>query len=144
MLRFVPALLLCAACASDAAPDRTGADSVLPVASAIPTLPRVGPAAPDSGPGVRVERTGTARRLVMEPAPGDQINALQPPYVAQANGARLQFSGPDITADSAYFVGEVSADVPAALLPLRGTLTTSYCKAGEQLCRTATRAIDVR
>jgi len=77
----------------------------------------------------------------MDPAPGDQINALQPPALVLENGQRLLFAGLAVTTDSAYFVGEVALTIPAATLPIRGELTTSYCRKGENLCRTAKRQI---
>ncbi|AMW03799.1 hypothetical protein [Gemmatimonas phototrophica] len=142
-LGILAAFLLCSAC-SDAPSDQV-ADTALPptdaVASALPTLPKFGDVVPDSGPPVQQVRSAAGVRLVMDPAPGDQINALQPPVLVLANGQRLLFAGSAVTKDSAYFVGEVALSVPAATLPLRGELTTSYCRKGENLCRTAKRQI---
>ncbi len=95
----------------------------------------------DSGPPVRLVLTDTARRLVMDPKPGDQINALQPPVLQTTDGRRLEFRGPAVTKDSAYFVGDVVLELEEGAIPLEGTLTTSYCRAGEKLCRTAKRTV---
>jgi hypothetical protein len=81
--------------------------------------------------------------LVMAPAPGDQINALQPPLLQTPNGQRLLFTGSAVTADSSYFVGDVTLTVSQDALPLEGTLTTSYCRKGENLCRSAKRLVVV-
>ena len=133
--------LFCAAC-SGPSPEVAVADSTpVPAVSAIPTLPKFGQQAPDSGPPVRQVRTDSGVRLLMDPAPGDQINALQPPALVLENGQRLLFAGLAVTTDSAYFVGEVALTIPAATLPIRGELTTSYCRKGENLCRTAKRQI---
>lgn len=114
------------------------------VPSAIPALPTVGPQVTDSGPGFRVERQDARVRLVMEPNEGDQINALQPPVILTTNGSRILFAGSAVTSDSAYFVGDVIADLSAEALPIQGTLTTSYCRKGESLCRSAKRPVNIR
>jgi hypothetical protein len=127
----------------DAAPP--AADSAVaraaPRLSAIPTLPKVGPVAIDSGPPVRLDRTAQGGRVVMLPDSGDQINALQPPVLTTRNGRRLAFRGAAVTNDSAYFVGEVMLPLVPDDLPLEGTLVTSYCRSGEKLCRTARRVV---
>jgi len=79
----------------------------------------------------------------MDPEPGDRINALQPPVLQTTDGRRLEFRGSAVTTDSAYFVGEVVLPLGEEALPLEGTLITSYCRAGEKLCRTAKRAVRV-
>lgn len=117
------------------------ADSTAPALSAIPTLPQVGPVENDSGPAVRLDTASGVLRLVMVPRPGDQINALQPPVLQTTDGRRLDFRGPAVTGDSAYFVGDVVSELAPEALPLEGTLTTSYCRAGEKLCRTARRVV---
>lgn len=137
-------LLLCGACSpssQDAAPVSDSAAT--PVVSAIPELPTFAPAAPDSGPPVRIERHDGQVRVVMDPAAGDQINALQPPVIETANGQRLLFAGSAVTKDSAYFVGDVVLALEPTQLPLSGTLTTSYCRKGENLCRSAKRLVAV-
>ncbi len=141
----VIALLALAACAE---PSSNGHSSAVdttqsPMISALPQLPRVGPAEVDSGPRVKQERIADGVRLVMDPNPGDQINALQPPVLDAANGTRVAFAGTAITGDSLYFVGDVTALVPASALPLDGTLTTSYCRKGENLCRSARRQVQI-
>ena len=142
-LGILAAILLTSAC-SDTPSDKSAREeeqSTESVVSALPTLPKFGNVVPDSGPPVQQVRSEAGVRLVMDPAPGDQINALQPPVLVLANGQRLLFAGSAVTKDSAYFVGEVALSVPAATLPLRGELTTSYCRKGENLCRTAKRQI---
>jgi hypothetical protein len=142
-LALAAGLLFSSAC-SDTPSDKTARDeqqSTESVVSALPTLPKFGTVVPDSGPPVHQVRTDTGVRLLMDPAPGDQINALQPPALELANGQRLLFAGLAVTKDSAYFVGEVALAIPAASLPMRGELTTSYCRKGENLCRTAKRQI---
>ncbi|WP_439642702.1 hypothetical protein [Gemmatimonas sp.] len=135
--------LLCAAC-SKPSPEVAAADSTTaPAISAIPTLPKFARQAPDSGPPYRVERLQVGAKLVMDPAPGDQINALQPPVIQTANGQRLLFAGSAVTADSSYFVGDVTLTLSQDALPLEGTLTTSYCRKGENLCRSAKRLVVV-
>lgn len=124
--------------------DTTAASTDGQVSSALPRLPKFGdPTAVDSGPPLAVQRTTTGARLAVNPRPGDQINALLPPFIETDDGRRLQFEGPAVTEDSAYFVGAVTTLVADSLLPLRGTLHTSYCKAGERLCRSARRAVQV-
>ena len=150
MHRFAFAILLALAACADRSPENAidggapVADSTQsPMISALPQLPRVGPAEVDSGPRVKQERTANGVRLVMDPNPGDQINALQPPVLDAANGTRVLFAGTNITSDSLYFVGDVTAEVPASALPLNGTLTTSYCRKGENLCRSARRLVQI-
>jgi hypothetical protein len=131
------------ACSPSREPDRQAADSTAPAISAIPTLLKVGPVETDSGPPVRLDSTAHGRQLVMDPKPGDQINALQPPVLQTSDGRRLELRGPAVTTDSAYFVGAVAVPLDADALPIEGTLTTSYCRAGEKLCRTAKRVVRV-
>ncbi len=121
--------------------EERAADSAAPAMSAIPTLPKVGPVETDSGPPVRFDSTAPRARLVMDPKPGDQINALQPPVLQTTDGRRLMFGGSAVTKDSAYFVGDVVLMLEAGALPIEGTLITSYCRAGEKLCRTARREV---
>jgi hypothetical protein len=153
-MRPTSTLLLCAtasmvllACTADApSGERVAAqaDTVgLAVLSALPRLPNVGPVDVDSGPAVQVERRADSVRLVMAPNPGDQINALQPPLLVTNNGRRILFGASAVTADRAYFVGEVTATLPDSARPIEGTLTTSYCRAGENLCRSAKRLVHV-
>lgn len=112
--------------------------------SVLPRLPLLADAAkPDSGPPLVVRREGHGMRLTVDARDGDQIKALQPPYLEMSDGRRLAFEGPAVTDDSAYFVGPVSAHVGDSVLPLRGTLHTSYCRAGEHLCRSAKRTVHV-
>lgn len=141
-MRLIAVLAAIPIAACSPAPDTNAVDSTTPV-SAIPALPRLGPTEVDSGPGVKQERSANGVRLVMDPNPGDQINALQPPVIEAANGKRVLFAGTAITKDSLYFVGDVTAEIPAAELPLEGTLTTSYCRKGENLCRSARRQVVV-
>jgi hypothetical protein len=68
---------------------------------------------------------------------------LQPPVIQTANGQRLLFAGSAVTADSSYFVGDVTLTLSQDALPLEGTLTTSYCRKGENLCRSAKRLVVV-
>jgi hypothetical protein len=154
MMRPTSTLLLCAtagavllACAVDAPPGERVAVPVdtlgLDVRSALPRLPSVGPVEIDSGPAVRVEARANAVRLVMVPNPGDQINALQPPALHMTTGRRILFGASAVTGDSAYFVGDVTATLPDSARPVEGTLTTSYCRAGEKLCRIAKRTVRV-
>lgn len=144
-MRHIAALTFAclAACSPRADQGTPVADSVAAAISAIPTLPKLGPVEPDSGPPVRFDSTAQGARLVMDPAPGDRINALQPPVLHTTDGRRLEFRGSAVTTDSAYFVGEVVLPLGEAVLPLVGTLITSYCRAGEKLCRTAKRAVRV-
>lgn len=83
---------------------------------------------------LRVERTATAIRLRLHPAPGWRINALLPPAFEPVGASPIRFTGPRLTADSAYY-----AEPPVAILPgdgpPRGTLRASICAAGEQVCR---------
>jgi len=134
-----------AACSSSREPaanaEAHAADSTAPAMSAIPTLPKVAPVETDSGPPVRFDSTAPRPRLVMDPKPGDQINALQPPVLQTTDGRRLMFGGSAVTKDSAYFVGDVVLMLEAGALPIEGTLITSYCRAGEKLCRTARREV---
>jgi hypothetical protein len=147
LLLRTAAMVTLLACAADASPDGqlAGAPdtSALGVPSALPALPQVGTITVDSGPAVRVEQRADSVRLVMAPNPGDQINALQPPLLVTENGRRLLFAGSAVTDDSAYFVGDVSLTLPDSARPLAGTLTTSYCRAGERLCRSAKRMVRV-
>lgn len=114
------------------------------VSSAIPKLPRFGDAADrDSGPPLMLERATGAVLLTVDARSGDQINALLPPFIKTTNGRRLDFGGSAVTADSAYFIGAVTVRVADSLLPLTGTLHTSYCRAGENLCRSAQRAVQI-
>ena len=136
-----------AACSSSREPaanaEAHAADSTAPAMSALPTLPKVGPVETDSGPPVRLDSAEQGTRLVMDPKPGDQINALQPPVLQTTDGRRLEFRGSAVTTDSAYFVGDVVLPLEGTALPLEGTLTISYCRAGEKLCRTAKRAVRI-
>lgn len=139
---LISAAIALAGCAERSEPAAEKADgTTTPRLSAIPTLPKVGPVENDSGPAVRLDTAAGARRLVMVPRPGDQINALQPPVLTTTNGRRLEFRGPAVTSDSSYYVGDVVAALAPDALPLEGTLVTSYCRAGEKLCRTAKRAV---
>jgi len=95
----------------------------------------------DGGPPVRLDSAAQGTRLVMDPKPGDQINALQPPVLQTTDGRRLEFRGSAVTKDSAYFVGDVVLPLDGTALPIEGTLITSYCRAGEKLCRTAKRVV---
>ena len=95
----------------------------------------------DSGPNVRVEHTADSLRLVMDAAAGDQINALQPPVLELRDGSRLTFVGGALTPDSAYFVGDVELMLPRQVAPAKATLHTSYCRAGERLCRSVSREV---
>lgn len=130
-----------AACSPTAERSAPVADSTATTISAIPTLPKVGPIEADSGPPVRLVTTDATRRLVMVPRPGDRINALQPPVLQMTDGRRLEFRGPAVTQDSAYFVGDVVLELKGETAVLEGTLITSYCRAGEKLCRTAKRVV---
>ena len=129
------AMAMLAACTPSGGPAANAkehaADSTAPAMSAIPTLPKVGPVETDSGPPVRFDSTAPRARLVMDPKPGDQINALQPPVLQTIDGRRLMFGGSAVTKDSAYFVGDVVLMLEAGALPIEGTLITSYCRAGE-------------
>lgn len=140
-MRLLTLSLAVAACTGGRDAALPAADSAAPRLSAIPTLPKVGPVEIDSGPPVRLDRTAQGARVVMLPDSGDQINALQPPVLTTSNGRRLAFRGPAVTSDSAYFVGAVMLPLGPADLPLEGTLVTSYCRAGEKLCRTARREV---
>jgi hypothetical protein len=145
-MRIIPILVAAAAlsaCADQRASAVQTVDSTAPAISAIPTLPKVGPAEVDSGPPVKLDSTASSLRLVMDPHPGDQISALQPPFLQTTNGRRLEFRGPAVTKDSLYFVGDVVVALDADALPLDGTLTTSYCRAGEKVCRTAKRVVSI-
>ena len=140
----IGALAACSSSREPAANAETHAvDSTAPAMSALPTLPKVGPVETDSGPPVRLDSTAQVARLVMDPKPGDQINALQPPVLQTTDGRRLEFRGSAVTTDSAYFVGDVVLPLEGTALPLEGTLTISYCRAGEKLCRTAKRAVRI-
>lgn len=139
---FVVAVTL-SACADQRESAVQAVDSTAPAMSAIPTLPKVGPADVDSGPPVKLDTSAAALRLVMDPKPGDQISALQPPFLQTTNGRRLEFRGSAVTKDSLYFVGDVVLALDADTLPLDGTLTTSYCRAGEKVCRTASRTVSI-
>lgn len=97
----------------------------------------------DSGPNVRLEYQADSVRLVMDATPGDQINALQPPVLELRDGRRLSFAGSEITSDSAYFVGDVALMLPRAIAPTQATLHTSYCRAGERLCRSVSRTVQI-
>ena len=80
-LGILAAILLTSAC-SDTPSDKSAREeeqSTESVVSALPTLPKFGNVVPDSGPPVQQVRSEAGVRLVMDPAPGDQINALQPP-----------------------------------------------------------------
>jgi len=146
---FALLLSAVAACAPSSGQDQkaaadTTAATTDAVSSALPKLPQFGdPSAVDSGPPLAVQRVANGARLLVDPRPGDQINALLPPFIQTDDGRRLQFEGPAVTEDSAYFVGAVTALVADSLLPLRGTLHTSYCKAGERLCRSAKRPVQI-
>lgn len=142
-MRHIAALTFAclAACSPRADQGTPAADSTAPAISAIPMLPKVGPVETDSGPPVRLDSAAQGTRLVMDPKPGDQINALQPPVLQTTDGRRLEFRGSAVTKDSAYFVGDVVLPLDGAALPLEGTLITSYCRAGEKLCRTAKRVV---
>lgn len=143
--RLLPLLLVLAACGGESRAVAATDSSAMPaMPSAIPALPTVGPQVADSGPGFRVERGSTRVRLVMEPNEGDQINALQPPVITTTDARKIVFTGVAVTADSAYFVGDVIADIAADSLPVEGTLTTSYCRKGESLCRSAKRPVNIR
>ncbi|WP_337170150.1 hypothetical protein [Gemmatimonas aurantiaca] len=98
----------------------------------------------DLGPDIRVNFRGDSVILTVLASPGDQINALQPPVLEMTDGARHAFVGHGITPDSAYFTGEVSLVLPRTLVPLTATLLTSYCRAGEQLCRSASRPVRIQ
>lgn len=112
--------------------------------SALPGLPNFSNAArPDSGPPLVITRDDGGLLLAVDARNGDQINALLPPYLETADGRRLHFGASALTEDSAYFIGQVTARVGDSLLPLHGTLHTSYCRAGENLCRSAKRAVRV-
>jgi hypothetical protein len=140
-MRTIVVLAAASCIACSPAPEPKAADSTAPAISAIPMLPKVGPVETDSGPPVRLDSTAQGTRLVMDPKPGDQINALQPPVLQTSDGRRLEFRGSAVTTDSAYFVGDVVLSLEATALPIEGTLITSYCRAGEKLCRTAKREV---
>ena len=145
-MRIIPifaAAAMLSACADKPEEAVPAVDSTAPALSAIPTLPKVGPTEVDSGPPVKLDTTAAALRLVMDPHPGDQISALQPPFLQTSNGRRLEFRGSAVTKDSLYFVGDVVVALNADALPLDGTLTTSYCRAGEKVCRTASRVVSI-
>lgn len=124
-------------------PEASPAVDTAGASSALPALPSFGDVLPDSGPPVQSMLLVDSVRLVMRPNPGDQINALQPPVLETDNGRRILFGASAVTSDSAYFVGEVSATFPDSVLPMRGVLTTSYCRADEKLCRSAKRLVAV-
>lgn len=100
-------------------------------------------AASDLGPNVRVDFRTDSVRLVIDAAPGDQINALQPPVLELPSGQRLSFQGSAITPDSAYFVGDVVLMLPRSNVPAEAKLHTSYCRAGERLCRSVSRTVRI-
>ncbi len=97
----------------------------------------------DEGPGIRADFSGDLVVLVMEPASGDSINALQPPVLETIDGNRRTFSGMAVTPDSAYFIGDITLALSRAVLPLRATLHTSYCRSGERLCRSVSRPVEI-
>ena len=98
----------------------------------------------DLGPDVRADFHGDSVILTVLASPGDQINALQPPVLEMTDGARHVFAGHGITPDSAYFTGAVSLVLPRTVVPLTATLLTSYCRAGERLCRSASRPVRIQ
>lgn len=93
------------------------------------------------GPDYKVQIRGDSAVLIMDPAPGDSINALQPPVLEFDNGDRFVFSGTSVSADSAYFTSDVTLTVPTGMFPIRAALHTSYCPAGERVCRMSTRPV---
>lgn len=95
------------------------------------------------GPELRAGFGEDSVILLVEPAVGDSINAMQPPVLELNDGSRHVFSGRAITSDSTYFTGDVRLVLSRSLLPLKGTLYTSYCRSGERLCRSVTRTVHV-
>lgn len=93
------------------------------------------------GPELRASFGEDSVILLVEPAVGDSINAMQPPVLELKDGSRHVFAGRAITNDSTYFIGDVTLVLSRSLLPLKGTLYTSYCRSGERLCRSVTRTV---
>lgn len=98
----------------------------------------------DLGPGYRVLFQNDSVVLVIEPSLGDSVNALQPPVLQLKNGERFVFGGTSVGSDSAYFTSEVTLALPISRLPVDAVLHTSYCRAGERLCRSAARPVLVK
>lgn len=145
-LSFATGVLIMIGCttAQDAPQQSSSGDTIgvpMPSAIALRVEPRMRDADDGRDPQLVDAVVGDSVRLEVIVQPGDQINAFQPPVLTTDDGRRLLFGGSAITADSAYFVGSVTASVAQTALPLRGRLVTSYCRAGEKLCRSATRDV---
>lgn len=148
ILTFLAASLM-SACAGDP-PAQQAADTMpasAAVASGLPALPQQSQADIENdrqlAPDLRAELLGDSVRLIVTTSAGAQINALLPPVLELANGVRYSLQGQAVTADSAYFVGDVSIVLARAAFPVTGTLRTSYCRSNERLCRNAARAVSL-
>jgi hypothetical protein len=140
------AILLIAGCRpdGDSSPQGLTGDTVgvaMPSAIALRVQPRMQDAETGRDPQLVHTTIGDSVRLEVIVQVGDQINAFQPPILTTDNGRRLVLRGSAITADSAYFTTPVTLTVERTALPIRGRLVTSYCRAGEKLCRSATQDV---
>lgn len=82
-------------------------------------------------------------RVTLSAGDGAKLNALIPPVIEVANGARHAFASMGVSPDSSEFLGPVTLTLSRAALPLTGTLKAGFCLAGERLCRLATRAVTI-
>ena len=130
-----------AACAGDPAPLPRPEPSA-PIVSAIPPLPQLSPELrPVVPPGVDLAFGADSVRVMISVEPGARVNALLPPVIEASDGRRFTLRAPTVTEDSAYFVERASVMVARSVLPIRGTLRTSFCRSDERLCRSAERDV---
>lgn len=129
------------ACAGDPAPvPRPEAGA--PIVSALPPLPQLSPELrPVVPPHVDLAFGADSVRVMISVETGARVNALQPPVIEGSDGRRFVLRAPTVTEDSAYFVERASVTVARSVLPIRGTLRTSFCRSDERLCRSAVRDV---
>lgn len=75
---------------------------------------------------------GTEYQLM--PSPGVRINARLLPTIEFDSVSRLSLHSPDVTADSAYFVGQPRGVLVGPPGPLDGSLRVGICRDGRSVC----------
>ena len=98
-----------------------------------------------SPPLVRLDVTmqGARAELRLVALGGARINARLKPTLERADGGRIAFDAPGLTADSAYFSEPPVAHVAPWRDRLVGTLRVGVCAAGESFCRSLALPVSV-
>ena len=86
--------------------------------------------------------TGSLVRMTLVPAAGARINARLKPVLELADGTRVQFDSPSLTADSAYYASRPEASM-ASRGRIAGTLRVGACPAGLDACLALAIPIDI-